>query len=191
MKIALIQQAATPNREANREKGMKAVKEAASNGAKIICFSELAFDPFYPQIPATQKELDLAEPVPGPTTELFSELAKKLNVVIVLNLFERDGEHTFDTSPVIDADGTLLGTTRMIHITEYPCFHEQGYYHPGDHGAPVYFTKYFSMRETVESLWHMKVGEMKLLLMYINQLLIMLSISRLLNRFVRKSIVTS
>ncbi len=142
MKIALIQQAATPNRKANREKGMEAVKEAASNGAKIICFSELAFDPFYPQVPATQKELDLAEPVPGPTTLLFSRLAKELSVVIVLNLFERDGEHTFDTSPVIDADGTLLGTTRMIHITEYPCFHEQGYYHPGDYGAPVYNTKY-------------------------------------------------
>ena len=52
--------------------------------------------------------------------------------------YERDGERGFDCSPVIDADGTLLGRTRMIHITDYPCFHEQGYYTPGDTGAPVY-----------------------------------------------------
>ncbi|MCD6597084.1 MAG: hypothetical protein J7L04_05320, partial [Bacteroidales bacterium] len=74
MKIALVQQTATQNREANRQKGMEAVKKAAGNGAKIICFSELAFDPFYPQVPATQKELEMAEPVPGPTTSLFSRL---------------------------------------------------------------------------------------------------------------------
>ena len=61
---------------------------------------------------------------------------------VVLNLFERDGDRCYDTSPVIDADGTLLGRTRMVHITEYPCFHEQGYYAPGDRGAPVYDTKF-------------------------------------------------
>jgi N-carbamoylputrescine amidase len=60
----------------------------------------------------------------------------------VLNLFERDGDRTYDTSPVIDADGKLLGTTRMVHITDYPCFHEAGYYTPGDHGAPVHKTAF-------------------------------------------------
>jgi hypothetical protein len=59
-------------------------------------------------------------------------------MVVVLNLYERDGAHAYDCSPVIDADGRLLGRTRMIHITEYACFHEQGYYTPGDTGAPVY-----------------------------------------------------
>jgi beta-ureidopropionase len=54
----------------------------------------------------------------------------------VLNLYERDGDRAYDCSPVIDADGTLLGRTRMIHITDYPCFHEQGYYTPGDTGRP-------------------------------------------------------
>ncbi len=60
--------------------------------------------------------------------------------MVIINLYERDGDRAFDTSPVIDADGTLLGRTRMIHITDYPCFHEQGYYTPGDTGAPVYRT---------------------------------------------------
>ena len=71
----------------------------------------------------------------------FQKKAKELGIVTVINLYEREGQHTFDSSPVIDADGTLLGVTRMIHITEYPCFHEQGYYTPGDKGAPVYKTK--------------------------------------------------
>jgi N-carbamoylputrescine amidase len=61
--------------------------------------------------------------------------------VTVLNLYERDGADAYDCSPVIDADGRLLGRTRMIHITDYPCFHEQGYYTPGDTGAPVYRTQ--------------------------------------------------
>ena len=82
-----------------------------------------------------------AEPVPGPTTEAFQALAAEAGLVVVLNLYERDGERCYDCSPVIDADGALLGRTRMAHITDYPCFHEQGYYAPGDTGAPVYATR--------------------------------------------------
>ena len=82
----------------------------------------------------------LAEEVPGPTTDALSMKAKELGLVVVANLYERDGDEAYDTSPVIDADGSLLGKTRMIHITEYACFHEQGYYAPGDLGLPVYET---------------------------------------------------
>jgi predicted amidohydrolase len=142
MKIALVQQRATGDRSANREKGIAAVEEAARLGADIVCFAELAFDPFYPQARATEKALALAEPVPGPTTDLFSAKAAELRVALVLNLFERDGELTYDASPVIDADGRILGVTRMVHITDYPCFHERGYYAPGDRGAPVYRTAF-------------------------------------------------
>ncbi len=84
--------------------------------------------------------MELAETVPGPTTELFAGLARELGLVIVLNLYERDGGRAFDSSPVIDADGSLLGVTRMLHIAEMPGFHEQGYYAPGDRGMPVYET---------------------------------------------------
>jgi N-carbamoylputrescine amidase len=140
LKIALVQQPATEDCEANRDRGIAAVEEAARQGAGLVCFAELAFERFYPQDPATPDKLELAEPIPGPTTERFAAVAKKHGVVIVLNLFERAGERAYDTSPVIDADGRLLGTTRMVHITEYACFHEQGYYAPGDNGAPVYDT---------------------------------------------------
>lgn len=139
-KIALIQQSADHDTQLNISKGIKAVKEAASNGAKIICFAELAFTRFYPQEKAKNNHLALAEPVPGPITDIFSLFAKELGVVVILNLYELDGGKAYDSSPVINSDGNILGTTRMIHITDYSCFHEKGYYTPGDTGTPVYNT---------------------------------------------------
>jgi beta-ureidopropionase len=141
MKIALIQQHATKDKTSNVQRGLAALETAARGGAQLACFAELAFEWFYPQTPAGLGYRDLAEPIDGPTVTAFRRKAKELGIVTVINLYEREGQHTFDSSPVIDADGTLLGVTRMVHITEYPCFHEQGYYTPGDKGAPVFTTK--------------------------------------------------
>jgi predicted amidohydrolase len=141
MKIALIQQHATRDRAANVARGLAALETAARNGAELACFAELAFEWFYPQRPAGAGFLDLAEPIDGPTVTAFQRQARALGIVTVINLYERDGADAYDSSPVIDADGTLLGVTRMIHITDYPCFHEQGYYTPGDKGAPVFNSK--------------------------------------------------
>jgi len=141
MKIALIQQHAARDKSNNVQRGLEALETAARNGARVACFAELAFEWFYPQRPAESGFRDLAEPLDGPTVTAFRKKAKELNLVTIINLYERDGDRTYDSSPVIDADGTLLGVTRMIHITEYPCFHEQGYYTPGDKGAPVFTTK--------------------------------------------------
>ena len=140
VRIALVQQSAKDSREANRMRGEIAVREAANNGADLVAFAELAFDTFFPQHVAGDNVLALAESIPGSTTDVFSDLAKELGVVIILNLFELDGGNAFDASPVIDATGEILGVTRMVHITDYPCFHERGYYTPGDRGAPVYET---------------------------------------------------
>ena len=141
MNIALVQLKVTKEKDTNVARGLAALAAAARDGAELVVFPELAFEWFHPQRPAGSAPLDLAEPVPGPTTERFQSAARSLGVAVVLNLYERDGSHAYDCSPVIDADGTLLGRTRMIHITDYPCFHEQGYYTPGDTGAPVYRTK--------------------------------------------------
>ncbi|MGH9522449.1 MAG: nitrilase-related carbon-nitrogen hydrolase [Terriglobales bacterium] len=141
MKIAVIQQHASPDKQENVMRGLRAAREAARQGANLVCFAELALEQFYPQKPAGARPHELAEPVPGPTTERFQALAREIGIVIVLNLYESDGANAYDCSPVIDADGTLLGRTRMVHITDYPCFHEQGYYTPGDTGAPVYKTR--------------------------------------------------
>ena len=141
MRIALIQQHATLDRETNLGRGLAAAERAAAEGARIVAFAELAFSPFHPQRPSCgAPPLDLAEEVPGPVTEAFSALARHLGIVVVLNLYERDGGRAFDSSPVIDADGRLLGVTRMLHIAEMPGFHEKGYYAPGDRGMPVYRT---------------------------------------------------
>jgi len=97
---------------------------------------------FHPQKPTQGEVVSLAETVPGPTTDAVAKAAREFGVAVVMNLFERDGETLYDCSPVIDADGTLLGRTRMVHITDYPCFHEKGYYTPGDTGVPVYDTRF-------------------------------------------------
>jgi predicted amidohydrolase len=141
VKIALVQQHASANKADNVARGLAAVDEAVRHGAALVVFAELAFERFHPQRPASADPHHLAETVPGPTTDAFAARARDHGVVIVLNLYEREGARAFDCSPVLDADGTLLGRTRMVHITDYACFHEQGYYTPGDTGAPVYDTR--------------------------------------------------
>ncbi len=141
MRIALIQQTASEDIEENICRGEQALRQAARSGAQLVAYPELSFTRFFPQKPSTSKPAHLAEEIPGPLTERFSTLARELRVVVVLNLFERRGSDYFDSSPVLDADGSLLGTTRMMHIIEAPCFHEQDYYTPGDLGAPVYDTQ--------------------------------------------------
>ncbi|MBX3118551.1 MAG: hypothetical protein KF784_05770 [Fimbriimonadaceae bacterium] len=140
MRIALIQQFAGLSKPENVEKGLRNLYKAKEQGAELVCFAELAFERFYPQNIAGPNRADLAEPIPGPTTMAFQQAAKECGIVTIINLYEQDGSQFYDTSPVIDADGKLLGRTRMVHITDYPCFHEKGYYTPGDTGAPVYET---------------------------------------------------
>lgn len=141
MRVALVQQAAGPDKAVNLARGLAAIEAAAAGGADLVAFAELAFEPFYPRTPAAGPVAHLAEPVPGPTTDALCAAARRHGVVIVANLFERAGDRCYDTSPVIDADGTLLGVTRMAHVTDFPGFHEQGYYAPGDGGLPVYATR--------------------------------------------------
>lgn len=141
MKIALIQQHAAKDVEDNLQRGIEAFEEAAKKGAELVAFAELAFLPFLPQVRATTDALAKAEPIPGPTTEAFSSLAKKYGVVVVLNLFERCADKTYDASPVIDADGQILGVTRMIHIMDGLGFYEKSYYTPSDSEIFVHETK--------------------------------------------------
>lgn len=146
MRIALAQHRAGSDRAESLERAVAALTAAAREGAELVAFPELAIDRFFPCCRGDASARELAEPVPGPTTARLAAAARELGVVVVFNLYERDGEgRCFDSSPVIDADGTLLGVTRMLHITDYPGFHEQDYYHPGDaaweEGARVYATR--------------------------------------------------
>jgi len=102
MRIALVQQHATLDRDDNLRRGLAALETAAGAGAELVCYAELAFEPFYPQRPAGEDPMSLAEEVPGPVTNAFAARAAELGVVVVLNLFERAGDRCFDCSPVID-----------------------------------------------------------------------------------------
>ncbi|MFG0316975.1 MAG: nitrilase-related carbon-nitrogen hydrolase [Planctomycetota bacterium JB042] len=141
MRLALVQQHATPDKRENVARAVAALEHAAAEGADLVAFAELAFERFWPQRRADAAALDRAEAIDGPTVATLRERARALGVVVVPNLFERDGDRGYDTSIVIDADGALLGRQRMLHITEYDGFHEQGYYAPGDTGAPVFTTR--------------------------------------------------
>lgn len=148
-RIALAQLSSSPSREDNLRRCLAAVDRAAEGGAELVCFPEVVLDRFFPAQPGRPScklaAHELSEPVPGPVTEKLSAKANEHGLVVVFNLYEVDesGERPkhYDSSPVIDADGSLLGVTRMVHITDYEGFHEQDYYDPGDSGAPVYDTK--------------------------------------------------
>src|SRR5688500_9353942 len=114
MNVALIQQHATKDKAANIARGLAHLEAAARRGAALACYAELAFEWFHPQRPASGNVRALAEPLDGPLVSVFRRKARELGIVVVLNFFERDGDRTFDSSPVIDADGALLGVTRMV-----------------------------------------------------------------------------
>lgn len=141
MKIALVQQHAIRDAEDNLNRGMQALRQAAAAGAELVAYAELGFSYFWPQNPAESESLAMAEPIPGPTTDAFCRLARELGVTVVLNLFERDGGRTFDATPVIDGDGSILGVTRMVHVMDGLGFYEKGYYTPGDRMEFVYHTQ--------------------------------------------------
>jgi len=142
MRLALAQLSSGLDRQENLKKALEAMNRAAAEGADAIVFPEVVLDRFFPHKPGDKSALSLAEPIPGPSSDQVAAKAAEHGLVAIFNLFEVDSEgRTFDSSPVYDADGTLLGITRMIHITDYEGFHEQDYYHPGDRGAPVYDTR--------------------------------------------------
>lgn len=142
MRIALAQQYAGPDREENLARALAAMDGAAARGAVLVAFAELALDRFFPCRPDDPEAAARAEPIPGPLADAIAARARQRSLVVVFNMYERDAEgRRFDSSPVFDADGSLLGVTRMVHIADYEGFHEKAYYTPGDRGAAVYDTR--------------------------------------------------
>ncbi len=142
IKTGLIQAACTGSREENLAKTAEMIRKCAAGGAQIICLQEL-FSSLYFCSEERYDYFRLAEPVPGPTTELLSELAKELGVVIIASLFEkRAGGVYHNTAAVIDADGSYLGKYRKHHIPDDPGYYEKFYFTPGDTGYAVFQTKF-------------------------------------------------
>ena len=141
VRAAITQAEWTGDKESMIAKHEELARRAAADGAQIIGFQELFYGPYFGVI-QDQKYYEYVEPVPGPTVERFQKLAKELNLVIVLPIYEvaNEGEY-YNTAAVIDADGSLLGTYRKHHIPNLPQFWEKFYFRPGNSGYPVFDTK--------------------------------------------------
>ncbi len=134
--VGIIQMTCSADPAANTEKAIAKIREAAKLGANVICTQELFRSQYFCQVEDTAL-FDLAEPIPGPTTHTLSELAKELNVAIVASLFERRAAGLYhNTAAILDADGSLLGTYRKMHIPDDPLYYEKYYFTPGDAPSP-------------------------------------------------------
>ena len=134
MKVGIIQQSCTDNVEFNCQKLVKGIREAAAQGAELVVLQELHNSLYFCQVESTD-HFDLAEPIPGPSTALYGELAKELGIVLVTSLFERRAAGLYhNTAVVFEKDGTIAGKYRKMHIPDDPAYYEKFYFTPGDLG---------------------------------------------------------
>lgn len=134
MKVGLVQQANTADRAANIEKLQRHIRQAAAEGAELVVLQELHNGLYFCQTEDTTL-FDQAEPIPGPSTELFGALAKELGIVLVLSLFERRAPGLYhNTAVVLERDGSIAGKYRKMHIPDDPAYYEKFYFTPGDLG---------------------------------------------------------
>jgi len=142
IKVGLVQNACSSNLQSNRVKAESGIREAAQKGAQVICLQELFGSLYFCDV-EDHDNFKLAESIPGPSSDFFSNLAKELGVVIIASLFEKRAEGLYhNTTAVLDADGTYLGKYRKMHIPDDPGYYEKFYFTPGDLGYKVFKTKF-------------------------------------------------
>jgi N-carbamoylputrescine amidase len=142
IKLGLIQTDVSAQPDANLKKTILLVERAAKSGAQIICTQELFRSQYFCQS-ENHDYFKLAEKIPGPSTEAFQKIAKKHKVVIIASLFEKRAAGVYhNTAAIIDADGSLLGIYRKMHIPDDPLFYEKFYFTPGDLGFKTWDTRY-------------------------------------------------
>jgi N-carbamoylputrescine amidase len=142
VRLGLLQTSCSPDPAANLEKTLALAERAARQGAHIICTQELFRSQYFCQT-EDHANFKLAEPIPGPSTAAFQKLAKKHSVVIIAALFEKRAPGVYhNTAAIIDADGSLLGIYRKMHIPDDPLFYEKFYFTPGDLGFRAWPTRH-------------------------------------------------
>lgn len=141
-RLGLVQTACSLDPQENLDKAAAKVREAAAAGAQIICLQELFRSQYFCRDESAEL-FDLAEPIPGPSTEVMGRLAKELGVVIVASLFERRAAGLYhNTAAILNADGALQGIYRKMHIPDDPLFFEKFYFAPGDLGFQNFDTPF-------------------------------------------------
>jgi len=140
-RIGLVQMAMSADPDANLQKAVAKVEEGAAAGAALVCLPELVRSLYFAQREDAAL-FDLAEPVPGPTTDVLGKVAKRARVVVIAPIFERRAPGLYhNTAAVIDADGRLVGLYRKMHIPDDPAYYEKFYFTPGDLGFRVFDTR--------------------------------------------------
>ena len=138
--VGLIQMSATPDPEENLKRAIDRVRDAARRGAKIICLPELFQTQYFCQREDSSL-FDLAEPIPGPTTEKLAAVARELHIVLVASLFEKRAPGVYhNTAVTFDADGAMSNIYRKMHIPDDPLYYEKYYFTPGDLGFKAFDT---------------------------------------------------
>ena len=141
VQIGLVQMSMSPDKAENLEKAAARVREAAERGAEIVCLPELFATPYFCQT-EDASNFDLAEPVPGPTTEAMAEVARAAKVALVVPVFERRAPGVYHNSVlVLKKDGAVSGIYRKMHIPDDPLFYEKYYFTPGDTGFSSFATE--------------------------------------------------
>ena len=139
-RVGLIQMSATPDPGKNLQHAIERVQEAAANGVQVVCLPELFQTQYFCQREDASL-FDLAEPIPGPTSNKLSELAKRLHIVLIASLFEKRAPGVYhNTAAVFDSDGKLSGLYRKMHIPDDPLYYEKFYFTPGDLGFRAFDT---------------------------------------------------
>jgi len=129
VKVALVQMSCVADKQSNLDKAVDKIKEAAAKGAQIVCLQELFTSLYFCDV-EDYENFKLAESIPGATTDVFSNLAADLNIVIIASLFEKRAQGLYhNTTAVIDAGGTFLGKYRKMHIPDDPSFFEKFLFH--------------------------------------------------------------
>lgn len=141
--IGLLQGSSTPSSEENLSRTVLKIEAAAQKGAQIVCLGELFRSKYFCQV-EDKRYFDLAETIPGPTTETLSPLARKLGIVLIASIFEKEGSQFYNTAVPIDADGKVLGKYRKVHIPDdlKNYYGESFYFKKGDLGYPIFKTRY-------------------------------------------------
>ncbi len=142
VKVGLVQMSCSGDAKSNMDKAISGIKDAAAKGANIICLQELFTSLYFCDV-EDYENFKLAEPVPGPSTDILSAVAKEAGVVLIASLFEKRAQGLYhNTTAVLDADGSYLGKYRKMHIPDDPAYFEKFYFTPGDLGYKMFETKY-------------------------------------------------
>jgi N-carbamoylputrescine amidase len=134
LSVGLVQQANTPDRSSNWRISEREIRKCKSQGAQLVVLQELHAGTYFCQTEDVEV-FDQAEPIPGPSTEFFGKLARELDLVLVLSLFEKRAPGLYhNTAVVMERDGTVVGKYRKMHIPDDPAYYEKFYFTPGDLG---------------------------------------------------------